>query len=149
MNNKSSKDKPLYNSRIVDNYIKLIRNSYSFIDVDGLLSFAGMSRHQVEDEAHWFTQEQLNGFHKRLRELTGNKDIAREAGRYAASPDALGTMRRYMLGFVGPHIAYEHSRKSASQFMRSPVGSSSTTEPTCNIHSPRCFPPSFFFRQKS
>ncbi|MCK5345058.1 MAG: HD domain-containing protein, partial [Candidatus Heimdallarchaeota archaeon] len=80
-----------------------------------------MSRHQVEDEAHWFTQEQLNGFHKRLRELTGNKDIDREAGRYAASPDALGTMRRYMLGFVGPHIAYEHSRKSASQFTKSSV----------------------------
>jgi HD-GYP domain-containing protein (c-di-GMP phosphodiesterase class II) len=121
MNNKDSEEKALYNSRIVDNYIKLIRDQYNFIDVDDLLAHAGMSLHQVQDEAHWFTQDQLNRFHKRLKELTGNKDIAREAGRYAASPDALGTMRKYMLGLIGPQIAYELSEKTASKFTKSSV----------------------------
>ena len=119
MNNKDSKDKELYNSRIVDNYIKLIRSKYSFINIKELLNFAGMEIYQVEDEAHWFTQNQINKFHERLRETTGNINIAREAGRYAASPDALGIMRRYVLGLIGPRSAYELIGNYASKFTKS------------------------------
>jgi len=109
----------LYNSRIVDNYIKLIKVRYSYINIDELLRFAGMETYQVADEGTWFTQTQINNFHKRLSELTGNKDIAREAGRYAASPDALGAMRRYVLGLIGPQNAYEQFEKTAAKFTRS------------------------------
>ncbi|MBW2484327.1 MAG: phosphohydrolase, partial [Deltaproteobacteria bacterium] len=109
----------LYNSRIVDNYIKLIKVRYSYINIDELLKFAGMETYQVADEGTWFTQTQINNFHKRLRELTGNRDIAREAGRYAASPDALGAMRRYVLGLIGPQNAYEQFEKTAAKFTRS------------------------------
>ena len=34
MNNKGSEGKALYNSRIVDNYIKLIKSKYNFINID-------------------------------------------------------------------------------------------------------------------
>ncbi|OGQ95412.1 MAG: phosphohydrolase [Deltaproteobacteria bacterium RIFOXYD12_FULL_57_12] len=102
----------------MDNYLKLIKRNYSFINVGELLSYAGVESYQVEDEGHWFTQQQVNLFHKRLQELTGNKNIAREAGMYSVSPDALGMMRRYILGLIGPHHAYELLEKYANKFTR-------------------------------
>ncbi len=110
---------PLYNSRIINTYIKLIRSRYSYINIGELLSYAKIEPYQVEDEGHWFTQEQINLFHERLKKLSGNKEIAREAGRYAASPDALGIMRPYILGLVGPARAYEIVGKIASNFTKS------------------------------
>lgn len=117
-------DVPLYNSRIIDNYIKLIEAKYSYIDIDELLCFAGMETYQVADEAVWFSQTQINKFQEKLSELTGNKSIAREAGAYAASPNTLGTMRRYILGLIGPHNAYELVGKYASRFTKSSTFSS-------------------------
>lgn len=97
---------PLYNSSIIDTYIKLIKSRYNFINVGELLSYAGMTPLEVADQGHWFTQDQVNLFYERLLKLTGNENIAREAGRYAASPDAMGILRQYFLGLVGPARAY-------------------------------------------
>ena len=115
-------DSPLYNSRITDTYIKLIKNKYSFVNISDLLEYAHMSPYEVADQGHWFTQEQVNLFHERLLKLTGNENIAREAGRYAASPDAIGMMRQYFLGLVGPARAYEMIGKATNNnFVRSSV----------------------------
>src|ERR1700674_1097934 len=111
--------KPLYNSRIVDTYIKLIKRRYSYINIGELLVYAGMKPYEVADQGHWFTQEQVNLFHERLKKLTGNDDIAREAGRYAASPEAIGVMRQYILGLVGPSKTYEMFGRASSKFTRS------------------------------
>ncbi len=78
---------PLYNSRLIDTFIKLIRRKYSYINMGELLSYAGMELYRVEDEGHWFTQKQIDLFHDRLAKLSGNENIDREAGRYAASPE--------------------------------------------------------------
>jgi putative nucleotidyltransferase with HDIG domain len=112
-------DRPLYNSRLINTYIKLIKAKYTFISLSDLLSNAGMEPYQIEDEGHWFTQEQIDLFFERLVNLTGNKDIAREAGRYAASPGSIGVMRRYALSLVGPARAYELIGKYAPNFTKS------------------------------
>jgi HD-GYP domain-containing protein (c-di-GMP phosphodiesterase class II) len=112
-------NEPLYSSRIVNNYIKLIKSQYNYIDVKELLNYAGMEPYQVEDEGHWFSQNQINKFHHRLRELTGNRDIAREAGRFAAIPGTLGHMRHHLLGLVGPEYAYNLIGNYASKFTKS------------------------------
>jgi len=116
----------LYNSRIVDTYIKLIKKKYSYINLSELLSYAGIEPYQVTDEGHWFTQKQVNLFYERLENLTRNKGIAREAGRYAASSDALGAMRPYILGLVGPAKAYEIVGKYAPNFTKSSIYESKT-----------------------
>lgn len=121
MNRQDLKDKPLYNSRIIDNFIKLIKKRYSYVKIDELLDYAKMENYQIDDQGHWFTQEQVNLFHKKLIKLTGNKDIAREAGRYAASPDALGVMRAYFLGLVGPGRVFKIVRKAAANLTKSSV----------------------------
>lgn len=112
-------NKPIYNSRIIDTYVKLIKRKYSYINVDELLSCAGMESYQVSDEGHWFTQEQIDLFYERLVYLTGNKDIAREAGRFGASPDAIGVFRQIVLSHIGPAKAYEIIGKAAANFTKS------------------------------
>jgi HD-GYP domain-containing protein (c-di-GMP phosphodiesterase class II) len=109
----------LYNSRIVDNYIRLIDRKYPQIRVATLLEYAGMTAHEVADEGHWFTQDQIDRFHEKLSFLTNNASIAREAGRYAASPDAMGAMKLLFLGTVGPRRAYELIGRGASRLTRS------------------------------
>jgi len=109
----------LYNSRIIDNYIRLIDRKYPQIRVANLLEYAGMTAHEVADEGHWFTQDQVDRFYEKLSFLTSNASIAREAGRYAASPDAMGTMKLLILGAVGPGRAYELIGRGASRLTRS------------------------------
>ncbi len=112
-------NKPLYNSRIIDTYIKLIKRKYSYINIDELLCYAGMESCQVSDEGHWFAQEQIDSFYDRLVYLTGNKDLAREAGRFGASPDAIGIIRQIVLSHIGPAKAYEIIGKVAANFTKS------------------------------
>ena len=114
-----TENRHLYNSRIINTYIKLIKSRYSYINISELLSYAKMKPYEVADQGHWFTQEQVDLFHERLEKLTGNKDIAREAGRYAASPDAIGVMREYVLGLVGPANAFEIIKKVTNNFTKS------------------------------
>jgi len=114
-------NKQLYNSRIIDTYIKLIKSKYSYVNIIELLSYAKMKPYEVADQAHWFTQEQVDLFYENLVKITGNENIAREAGRYAASPDALGVMRQYVLGFISPANAFKMVRKSATNITRSSV----------------------------
>lgn len=112
-------DQPLYNSRIIHSYIRLVRQKYTYVNVNELLRYAGMKRYEVEDEGHWFTQRQVNRFYERLVHHTGNNDIAREAGRYAASPDTLGAMRQYVLGLIGASNAFDIISKTTANFTRS------------------------------
>ena len=77
-----SKDIPLYNSRIVDNYIKLLNYKYPWVNANEILRYAGMTSYEVADQGHWFTQRQIDRFHQRLSQQTKNDNISREAGRY-------------------------------------------------------------------
>lgn len=110
---------PLYNSRIIDTFLKLLSKRYPHVNVSELLSYAGMKAYEVADQGHWFNQEQVDRFHEKLVHLSGNESIAREAGRYGASPDALGIMKQNILTFVGPAKTFELANKSAAILSRS------------------------------
>jgi HD-GYP domain-containing protein (c-di-GMP phosphodiesterase class II) len=112
-------DKLLYNSRITNTYLKLVRKRYPKVDVADLLAYAGMELQQVEDEGHWFSQGQVNLFQDRLVVLTGNPEIAREAGLFTASPEVMGGIRSYLLGLVSPARAYDLVGRFTSKFTRS------------------------------
>ncbi len=121
MESLNTDNRPLYAARALNVYIKLLRSKYSYVNINELLSYARVEPHQLEDEGHWFTQEQIDLFYEKIVQLTGNKNIAREAGRYAASPDALGLIRHYILGLIGPAQAYPLINKYAHHFVRSSV----------------------------
>ncbi|WP_221251763.1 hypothetical protein [Desulfuromonas versatilis] len=92
----------LYNSRIIDTYLKLLARKYPRVEVPALLNYAGMEPYEVADQGHWFTQEQVDRFHEKIVQLTGNEQISREAGRYAASAESLGAMRQFILAMATP-----------------------------------------------
>lgn len=112
---------PLYNSKIILSFVRLIKDRYKRIDLPELLDYAGMESYQVEDESYWFTQEQVNSFTEKLMAVTNNLNIPREAGRYAATADTLGVFKAYVLAFVGPARAYQIIGKAAANFTRSSV----------------------------
>jgi len=97
---------PLYNSRITKTYLEYIKRSYPDLDIDSIFEYAGMTRYEVEDPAHWFTQEQADLFQDALVEKTGNPNIAREAGRYTASSEGMGPGKQHILGFITPISVY-------------------------------------------
>jgi two-component system C4-dicarboxylate transport sensor histidine kinase DctB len=68
---------PIYNSRIIKTYIEYVTLQYPHVAPDTLLYFAGMSREEVEDPAHWFTQSQIDRFHEALAEKTRNPNVSR------------------------------------------------------------------------
>ena len=116
---KPIKNQGPYNSRIINSFMHLIESRYPHVDVDELLSYAGMELYQVTDQAHWFDQESVDRFYEKLVELTGNKRIAREAGRYAASYQDNNLMRRYFLALLGPGGADASGGKAAQNFTSS------------------------------
>jgi len=109
----------LYNSRIVDTYLKLLERRYPGADVSTLLKASGMTLSEVRDEGHWFSQEQVNRFYDCLERLTMNPQIAREAGRFAVSANALGIFRQYMLSAFGPAAMFQMIGRLSSKLTRS------------------------------
>lgn len=97
---------PLYNSRNIKNYLEFIETNYPDIDVNALLKHGEMTQYDVDDPAHWFTQQQVDRFHEIVVKKTGNENISREVGRFAASSKASEILKRYTLGFVTPASAY-------------------------------------------
>jgi putative methionine-R-sulfoxide reductase with GAF domain len=117
----STKNDPLYNSRLIDTYIKLIKQRYSFVNIDEILDYAGMKAYEIADQGHWFTQEQIDRFHAIVTQKTGSETISREAGQYAASPEAVGVLRQYAMGMIGPARVYERIGKATSHLTKSSV----------------------------
>jgi signal transduction histidine kinase len=113
-------DQPLYNSRIINSYINLLKKKYQQVDVDELLHYAGIKPYEVTDEGHWFTQSQVDLFHDRTTQIIGT-DISREAGRYAASADSLGLGTKHILGMIGPANAFHAIRKTSGSFSKSAI----------------------------
>ena len=114
-------EEPLYNSGILNTYIEFTKINYPYVNIQDLLRYARVESYQISDEGHWFTQEQHDRFHEKLVELTGNKDIAREVGRYAASSKGAGLFKQYALTWIGPLMAYSMLGRLTSKFTRSTV----------------------------
>ena len=118
------KEKSIYSSRTIDPYIKLIKDRYQLVDIDEILRYADIDPWEAADQSHWFTQEQINRFYKRAVELTGNKELANEAGRYGVSPETFGFVRTYALSFINPHMMFEKIGDVVHQLSRSSTYSS-------------------------
>ena len=113
------KRQPLYGSRGISVYLKLIKQKYSHVNITELLKYAEMELYQVEDKGHFFSQRQINRFYEKLVELTGNRKIAREAGRFASSPDLESLLGRSVISLISPVKYYEILGKYARAITRS------------------------------
>jgi len=93
---------PLYNSRIVKVFFEYLESARLDVDTDCVLDYAGMTRFEMEDPAHWFSQDQVDRFYEILVQETGRSDLSRNAGRYTVSSKALGAAKQYTLGLLSP-----------------------------------------------
>jgi len=112
---------PLYNSRIIKNYIEYLKVYYPDIDISPLLKFANIESYQLDDEGHWLTQKQVEQFHEILTEKTDNPDIAREVGRFSVTSRATGAVRQYAMGFISPAMAYAVAEKIHARLSRAAI----------------------------
>jgi PAS domain S-box-containing protein len=87
-------------------YLQYLRKYYPDIDVDSILEEVGIASYEIEDPAHWFTQEQQDRLQEILVARTGNPNIAREAGRFTTSSEGLGAAKQYALGLMSPRTLY-------------------------------------------
>jgi two-component sensor histidine kinase/predicted hydrocarbon binding protein len=97
---------PLYSSRITNTYVEYLERFYPDINVNNILEYAGMTRHEVEDPGHWFTQKQVDRFHEQVIDKSGNSDLPREVGRFIASAESTGAVKQYGLGLMNPLSVY-------------------------------------------
>ncbi len=98
---------PLYNSRLSKMYILYLSRFYPQLKIEDILETAGITRYQIEDPAHWFTQEQVDRLQNVLVEKTGEPDLSRKVGGLVASYEGMGSGRQYMLGLMTPSIVYQ------------------------------------------
>ncbi len=115
----SQQSKELYNSFLIDPYIRLITKRYSHLDVNEVLAYAEIMPWEAADESHWLTQKQISRFTKRAVELTGNPHLAREAGQYVFNSESTGFMRPYVLSFTNPHTMFAKIGEVTKQLVRS------------------------------
>ena len=113
-----SEEAPLYNSRIIKIKLAYLQKHYPAIDIDKALARSGMTRYEVEDSAHWFSQGQTDRFNEILEKETGNPEIAKETGRFTTSAEGIGLVRQYGLGWLGPAMLYKSAGKLLSNFSR-------------------------------
>ena len=97
---------PLYNSRITKIYIEYLKKHYPKLAIDKVLKYAHISKFEVDDPGHWFSQSQSDLFQEIVVKLSENPNIAREVGRFMASTEGMGAAKQHVLGFVGPTSVY-------------------------------------------
>ncbi len=91
---------PIYRSSIIKGYLEYIRTYHPHIDIDAVLKHADITNYQVNDPAHWLTQKQVDRFHEIVVKETGNPDISRMVGAFAASSKAYKTIMSAFLGIL-------------------------------------------------
>ena len=111
-------DQPLYNSRLIKNYVEYVKNFHPDINIHELLNHAWIKTYELEDQGHWFSQWQVDRFHERLIQKTGDSKISRKVGRHSASSEAIGILKTYTLGFMTPGAAYWVLEKIAPHLTR-------------------------------
>ncbi|MBU2510653.1 PAS domain S-box protein [bacterium] len=114
-------NQPLYNSRVTKTYLEYLQEYYPHLDTDQILQESGMECYEVEDPAHWFSQEQVDAFHDVLVEKTKNPNISREAGQYGASSKGLGPIKQYALGLINPSAMFMFAEKMSVLLSRGAV----------------------------
>ena len=109
---------PLYNSRLIKNNVEYIKKFHPDLDLEDILHYSWIRTYELEDQGHWFSQWQVDRFHERLTQKTGDSRISRKVGQFAALSEAAGAVKYYTLGFMTPGAAYWVFEKIAPYLTR-------------------------------
>ena len=118
----------LYSSRLLYVYVKLLQEKYPEVSIADILSYADIEPYEISDESCWFTQQQVDRFYEKTVQLSGNKNIAREAGRLAAAPGTIGALWQHTFGLLGPALVFKIINRLSKSLTYSSEYSSRTLE---------------------
>ena len=96
-----TENSPLYNSRGINVWIRLLKEKYSYVDIEAVLRYAGMKPYEIADQGHWFSQTQIDRFYEKV--------VQQEF--FDASFDGNGEFRIYVSGFFSRAANAEIIRK--------------------------------------
>lgn len=119
-----SKNKEIrpYNSAVIDNYLGFLTVKYPDIRINDVLDEASIQLWETTDPGHWFTQEQINAFHKalaaRIKDMPQEK-LAREVGRFTASKRSNKFLRLAVIHLLRPEYIFPISKKITAKFIKS------------------------------
>ena len=113
-----AKPPKIYNSRILKLYTQTIFENYPEADMDAILRNAEITRYEVEDQGHWFSQREIDAFFNAVVKETGNPEIAREAGRFVVANETSGPVKQVALGLLQVSSIYLLLPKLYSTFSR-------------------------------
>ena len=108
----------LYSSRISKVYLEYLKRYYPNLDIEQCLEFAGMTKYEIEDPAHWFTQKQTDLFNQSISAATDDPEISRKAGRYTVSTEGISEVKQYALGLLNLGALYMLMQKMNLLFSR-------------------------------
>ncbi|MBI9103892.1 MAG: HD domain-containing protein [Spirochaetales bacterium] len=126
-----------YSSRIIDAYVKLIKKQYPTVDIIDLLNYSEMELYQIADQAYWFSQRQVDLFYERAVQLTGQKNLARETGKFFATFQEGNLLKKYFLSLLGPLGAFEkveYVSKSFTNYTEYKVKALSRSSVEVSVH---------------
>jgi len=108
----------IYSSRVFQTYLDYLDLAHPNLRSQDILEYAGMTRDEVADSAHWFSQVQADRFYQIIVEKTGDPDIARKAGRFGASSKGLALTQQYVTGLMNTETALLSMAKIISLFTK-------------------------------
>lgn len=112
-------NRKVYNSRCLNNYVRLFRDKYSHVDIFELLSEADIKPEQINNDYEWFTQDQINRFHAQIGKHFDNpEEIAREAGRNAFTNKDLGKSQKLAVNIFGVGFIYDRAFEFANNLTK-------------------------------
>ncbi|MBC2710416.1 MAG: PAS domain S-box protein [Desulfosarcina sp.] len=118
---------PLYNSGILGNYINYLESHHVDVDTDELLRCTGLTRFDINDEGHFFSQEQINDFHRCLDEKLADPKISYKVGQHALYMKSTGTIMQYGLQFITPGAMYKAVDRIYSKWSRGHLSKTTIT----------------------
>ncbi len=125
----------LYNSKvfiIVFEYFE--KNGISFNE-EYILEKAGIARGMIHDSAYWLTQEQSDLFFEACREYSGDRNLPRNVGRFAAFSVSMGPAKQYVMGLFSIKTAYRNLSRLYRMFsLGAVVTHSSVKERNAEVH---------------
>ena len=137
-----SERQPLYNSRLTKMYIKYLRHHYPQVQYRVRAAGGRHAPYQIEDPAHWFTQEEVDRFHAVMAPSTpGIRISPRKVGQlYGLIRRARGRAKQYILGLMTPamHLPVDGKELSAAE----PRGQHLRPKNWTPTESKSCRPPS-------
>lgn len=120
---KVSYSSKLYNVKILKTYVAYLKNHCGWTEdkVEKLFELCGCDVTLLDSDDHWYDQVLADLFQEKVRELTGDEEIAYKVGHDTFSAYAQGIQGKLLQGLMSPQMIYRYIGKYSASYSRGSV----------------------------